>query len=204
MIDFQRFEKFLSSMRAEANFLIKKESDLRSKISDLTTALHHTNEAQDIMNAVSILSQEEFKAVIEELVTEALQSVYGDTYSFEIESKIQRNQPEVYFHVIIDGEKFSIKNDELGGGVVDVVSFALRVALWAINNPRTDNVLILDEPLKNLDSERLISIGNMIKEISQSLGLQFIIVTHETQLAEISDASWVVTKCGKTSDVEKV
>jgi len=198
------YEKFLANSTALKEMLTQKVSTLQSKFDELSLGIKSIDEAHDVMNAVSILSQEETKGVIEDLVTQALQAVYGETYSFEIENRIQRGQPETYLYVVIGNDKYLIKGDELGGGVIDVVSFALRVVIWAINDPKTDNVLILDEPLKNLDNERLILFGNIIKELSKALGLQMIIVTHENQIAEIADASYYVKKEKEVSIVEKI
>jgi DNA repair exonuclease SbcCD ATPase subunit len=109
----------------------------------------------------------------------------------------------MHFNVVINGDRYSVRNEELGGGVVDVVAFALRATLWAMNDPQSDDVLILDEPLKNLDVERMKRMGNVIHELSKSLNLQFIIVTHETELVDYADASFLVTKDNGVSHVEK-
>jgi acetoin utilization transport system ATP-binding protein len=141
--------------------------------------------------------------VVEALVTEALHYVFGDNYSFEIESTVSRSQAEAQMWVVIDDYQHSLK-DELGGGVVDVCSFVLRVTFWALQVNRTEPVLIFDEPLKNVDSGRLEAIGVMIKSLSERLGVQFILVTHEQELASIADVSYRVIITNGTSTVEKI
>jgi len=106
--------------------------------------------------------------------------------------------------VKIGDKKYSLRNEELGGGVIDIVSFALRVTAWAISNNRSDNVMLLDEPIKNLDSTRIPRAGEMIKKLSSDLGLQFLIVTHSDELMNIADSMFIVKKVGQTSIVEKV
>jgi len=203
MINLAKYERFVAENRALVNLLTSKRAELEGRITKLQNVGKDLSEALDVMNAVSILCQEQFKGVVEGIVTDALKFVYGETYSFEMDSEIKRNQPEIVFYVVIDGHRYSIRNDDIGGGVIDVVAFALRVTLWALQDQQTDNVMILDEPLKNLDVNRLVLMGDMIKKISQDLGLQFIVVTHETQLAEAADASWFVTKSKNVSTVEQ-
>lgn len=204
MINLAKYERFVAENRALVSLLASKKAELEGRITKLQNVGKDFSEALDVMNVVSILCQEQFKGVVEGIVTDALKFVYGEMYSFEMDSEIKRNQPEILFYVVIDGHRYSIKNDDIGGGVIDVVAFALRVTLWALQDQQTDNVMIMDEPLKNLDSDRLVLVGSMIKKISMDLGLQFIIVTHETQLAEAADASWLVTKNKNVSIVEKV
>ena len=204
MIDLQKYERFVADGRAMISLLRDKEVHLDNRLIILNRVGLDLSESMDIMNAVSVLCQEEFKGVVEGIVTDAIRFVYGDEYSFEMDVEVKRNQPEIHFFVVINGHRYSIRNDDIGGGVIDVVAFALRVTLWALQDSQTDNVMVLDEPLKNLDAERLVLVGNMIKKLSEDLDLQFIMVTHEIQIAEAADASWLVTKTKKVSTVEKI
>jgi len=178
-------------------------STVQNELLQLKEKFTNLLSAQDIINAVSILVQSEFNGVVEGLVTEALQYVFGGGYSFEIENTVSRSQAEAQMWVVIDGTQHSLK-DELGGGVVDVVSFVLKVTFWALQINRTEPVLIFDEPLKNVDSGRLEAIGMMIRSLSERLGLQFLIVTHEHELAEVADVSWRVVITDGVSLVEKI
>ena len=204
MSDLEIYERFLNSKLAMKDLLTRRMTSLEDRASELSTLRNLLQEAQDVMNIVSTLAQDNVKGVIEGIVTHALQAVYDDTYSFEMESKISRNQPEMHPTVIIAGHRYSIRNEELGGGVADVVAFALRITLWAMNDPQSDNVLILDEPLKNLDADRMKLIGGVIQELSKSLSLQFIISSHEPELIDCADVSFLVTKDNGVSHVEKV
>jgi DNA repair ATPase RecN len=205
-MDLTRYKKSHAEISAKKQLLEAKVKTLGETITSLENQSVCILRAQEIMNIVSSLAQEECKGAIEELVTFALKSVYGDDYSFEIENKIFRNQPETFMYVVINGTRYLVKDvdDHFGGGVADVISFFLRVIAWAIQEEKTDNVLILDEPLKNLDPERLRLCGDSIREIAKSLGLQFIIINRLPQLAEIADVSFIVTKEAGVSHVERV
>lgn len=203
-MDLEKYSSFYSAKKAEKDLLAKKRDEMLAKIDRKKAKIGYLEEALDIMNVVGVLSQEEFRDVIEELVTQALQFVFGSGYSFELESSITRDQPEIRIHVVVDGVKFSSKEDELGGGVSDVVSLALRVILWAIRYERTEPVLIFDEPFKFLDYDRLPCLREMLSYLSETLGLQFIVVTHDSELAELADTHYYVEKEDGVSKVTKV
>lgn len=77
-------------------------------------------------------------------------------------------------------ERASHKPSELSGGEQQRVS----VARALINNPR---VILADEPSGNLDSVTKNELHNLFFTLRQELGQTFVIVTHDTGLAEMSD-----------------
>jgi DNA repair ATPase RecN len=103
---------------------------------------------------------------------------------------------------IVNGQKeyYEDAENELGGGIVDICSFSLRVVLWTMEAPRSRNVFILDEPGKNLGA-LLPLFGQMLREVSHKLNFQLIIITHDEALAEMADRVFVVTHDGRESHV---
>lgn len=199
----QEYKDFLLRTQTQVESLKSRQKELKKKRQKSESHLKCLGEAREVMGQVGVLAQMEIKQIIEELVTQSLQAVFGDEYSFEVEDQIQRNKPETNFYVVIDGRRHLLKG-ELGGGVVDLVAFSLRVVLWAITSPRTRYTIILDEPLKFVDKTRLEQVGVMIKKLSEMLGLQFIIVTHEEQLMDAADRAYLVEKVKGHSKVRKI
>jgi len=203
MIDLIQYENFLSQKKATKGLLENKRENLLIEIKDHQTYLMDIEEALGVMNDVSLLVQREFKEVVEILVTQALQFILGDNHSFEIDSKIARNQPEIHLFIVIDGERFSPQDDEFSGGQADVVSFALRVILWAIQAERTRASLLFDEPFRNLHgTKNAESVREMVRYLSKTLHLQFIIITQDEELVDVADAAFIVTKELGISKVE--
>jgi ABC-type lipoprotein export system ATPase subunit len=74
--------------------------------------------------------------------------------------------------------------------------------LWSLENPKSRNVIIMDEPFRF--SGRLITKAvTMVKELSDKLGIQFIINTHSDELIDIADRSWQVLNIKGQSIVEQ-
>ena len=77
-------------------------------------------------------------------------------------------------------ERIFHKPNELSGGEQQRVS----VARALINNPQ---VILADEPSGNLDTQTKNDLHRLFFTLREELAQTFIIVTHDTELAEMSD-----------------
>ena len=104
-----------------------------------------------------------------------------------------------------DGKTYSNVTRNVGGGVVDVIAFALRIALWKLKTPQTRNTIILDEPFKHLRGKKEQQrSGLLLRELSNKLGIQFIIITPKNSvIEENSDKIFVIGKSGRRSIIEE-
>jgi DNA repair exonuclease SbcCD ATPase subunit len=94
--------------------------------------------------------------------------------------------------------------DASGGGSVDVASFALRVAFMSMENPPSRKVLILDEPFRFVSPDLQHKCSEMIREISQRMGLQVIMISHAENIIDSADKVFEVVKVGEISEVKIV
>jgi len=195
---------FLSDVKAERRLLLEKKEEKSIKIDALKVLVGDLTDAQEVMNLTGTLAQEEFEGFIESMVTEALQMVFGSGFAFEIETRVVRNQPETYLYVVEDGVKTPVKDDMVGGGLLDLISMVLRVVVWSIQKHRTRPVMILDEPGKNMDRKKINQLVAMIRKFHELLGLQFIIVTHDDKIIEMADRAFLVTRSKGTAEVNVV
>ncbi len=74
------------------------------------------------------------------------------------------------------------------------------IARALINNPK---ILLADEPTGNLDSENSDRICNIFRNINQEFGTTFIVVTHDTRIAEHTDRVIIINDGRIQSDVKK-
>jgi DNA repair exonuclease SbcCD ATPase subunit len=118
------------------------------------------------------------------LVSIALAAVFPDPYAFVLRFVKRREKTEADLIFVKDGNEGS-PMDVSGGGPLDVASFALRTATWAIKPTR--NVLILDEPGKYISRDLQSKFSEMIKYLSVKLELQFLIVSHIPEITECAD-----------------
>jgi hypothetical protein len=150
-------EKILERYHKLSNRREFLQTDLNDKTSLIDSKLAVVDDlarAQWVITEIQKSTQERFKNKIESLVTMAIKSVYDRPLGFELVFERKRDKmeckPLIYEVVGNEKEYYDDPENELGGGIVDICSFALRVVLWTMEKPRSRNVFILDEPGKNL------------------------------------------------------
>lgn len=188
MIDIDEYQTFLSDTKATLKFLNEDKDKTLGYIEEMKSSIGVIAESQTIMSALGIVLQEDIKKVFEELVTQSLQAIFGSEYTFELESRIARGKPEIELFIVENGVRYSPRYEK-GGGIIDVVAFSLRIVSWAIREPRSQNVMILDEPFRCMHKEVLSFLSEMMQKISSELGLQIICITHENQIAIVAEFS---------------
>ena len=193
----------LSGLKAKQNWLGEQRDNIVSGLHKERSNLKLSEKARETVVNVLLMTQEQVKEFIETTVSLALSLVYGDDYSFELEYSVKRNQSEVVPWIVIDGERFSPKTD-VGGGVVDVSSFALRLAIFSLMEPKPRNIFILDEPARFLSRDKQPLFGAMLKEVSTMLGVQIIMVSHSKDIIDYADKAYEVEQDNGISKVRLI
>ncbi|MCR3957007.1 MAG: ATPase, partial [Gudongella sp.] len=91
-----------------------------------------------------------------------------------------------------------------GGGVVDIVSLALRISFMQTHKPSIEGPLILDEPAKHVSEEYIYNVGDFVRQSSSMFNRQIIMVTHNSHLAALSEDAYRVELKGTESSVSRV
>ena len=172
----------------------KAEQFIREKKRDL----RRHEQAREIIREVGLKTQQQLQFHISDITSLALEAVFDNPYKLITEFIQRRNKTECDLYFERDGNRIDPLSAS-GGGTVDVASFALRVASWSMQRPRSRNVLILDEPFRYLSSDLLPKASEMLNQISKKLKLQIIMVTHAEELIENADRVFEVKiKKGKS------
>lgn len=162
-----------------ANSLVKTE---RKALHLAKRKLRYTEKAQWIIQSLAQEIQQKAHKQITQVVSSCIAAVFEDPYEFNIEFVRKRNRTEAKLTFLRDGHAY-IPMDETGLGVVDVASFALRVACLALSQPKKRGALFLDEPFRFPSEEYPAKIGQMLLTLGKDLGIQFVLVTHKKELA---------------------
>jgi len=197
-------DKYLRISERRKGYL--EEADHTGK--ELTRMEEQTQDfvrAQGFFIELAEQTQRYFREQVESLATVAVRSVFDRPYSVKLLSEKRRGRMETEILILENGEEFQPK-DEMGGSMMDLLSFVMRVILWSLQSPRSRNTFVLDEPMKFLGSGiRLQQAARMLNEISRSLQCQLIIVTHETEvLAALADTAYLIEHNGVESLVELI
>ena len=165
-------------------FLEKSIEDLETKVEREEEELERTEQALSLIQEVAKQVQSNLQIIISSFVTEALGSIFEDPYEFRLSFVERRRQVEADLSLVRDGLEVS-PLDAAGGGVVDVISFALRLLFWSVGDYRP--IMILDEPFKNLSADLQPLAGAFLRQMVEKLGIQFLIISHIQQLIGEAD-----------------
>lgn len=197
-------EKLLRNLQdkeVERRILGKEINSWRDKIDELMETVSDFETSRSILQKASQITQEKLSFHVSEVVSNALAAVFDDPYKFKVDFVTRRNVTECDL-LFVRNDNDMPPLDSCGYGSSDVASLALRIAFWKLEG-NAANCIVCDEPFRNLSLDKQPLASIMIKQLSEMLGLQFIIVTHSEGLMDAADKVFRVTK-NKYSVVEEI
>ncbi len=186
MSNIQNLRNRLEQQKGQKSQIEQNIVSLTQSVKEKKRDLRKHEQAREVIREVGLKTQQQLSFHISDITSLALDAVFNDPYKLITEFVERRNKTECDLLFERDGERFDPLTAS-GGGAVDVAAFALRVASWSMQRPKSRSTLILDEPLRFLSADHQEQASVMIKEISKKLGIQFIIITHEPVLASYAD-----------------
>ena len=205
--DFTQFQNRLESLKRrdieteqKTKELNRRIAGLNQKISDAEKETLVLNQAISLLTAAADTARKNAKAHFEKVVTNALQFVTQSRgYEFVIQEKNSKTKAayEFYIKSMVNGvECLQKPEDANGGGFVDIISTASKYAYLEIfSDPRImSSTLFYDEPGKMISADMSVKFAEYLKFLGTHYGRQTIMITHNENLANVADATFVVTK----------
>jgi len=184
--------------RGRQSQVVTNLTEAEETFEELQTSLEQHEQAREVVKQAGLKTQQALAFHISDITSLALQAVFSDPYNLSVNFVQRRNKTECDLLFERNGEEVD-PMDASGGGAVDVAAFALRVASWSMQAPRTTNCIVLDEPMRFLSTDLQPKASEMMQQLSKKLKLQFLIITHEELLTEEADNIIEVTKPKKVS-----
>lgn len=193
-MEIQKIKELYQQSKGMKNQLINLLEKSKLEKNQLEQKLKYVEQAQVFLQKVAQETQEHLKFQIEDIVNLALETCFPGEYEFEILFEISRGKTSA--ELSFKDQRSSRPIDPMnasGGGVADVVAFALRIACYAMENG-TDNLIVLDEPMKFVSRDLLANVCEIFRTLADKLNLQVIMVTHIPELIDVADRVFVVKK----------
>jgi predicted phosphodiesterase len=149
-------------------------------------------------------SREETCIQIQNMVNQALRYVFDSAPEFKIVLHEQVEPPEAEFLVISSCgsvNTYCATPNTCGGGVIEVISLALRAAFLELARPSLSGPLVLDEPVKQVSSRFVSHVARFLKGFADAFGRQVIVATCNQSLAGTADAVFILRMESGTSVV---
>lgn len=177
---------------------------VEAQLADFREQLEMFEQVQWLLAQTTELARAQIKTHVERTVTAALQAVFGREMRFEILLREVGGQTAADWRVVDASEEGEISGDPedaRGGGVSDVVSLALRLALLELVRPRLGGPILLDEVGKHVSTAHRPALAEFLKAYAQRTGRQIILVTHAEELATAADVAYRVERKNGVSEV---
>ncbi len=200
-------KNYISREKGKKDKLIEQLNEYKLEVDIVDNNIELLEKVVILFQKTSEFAREQAKAQIETLVTKCLQFIFESDIEFLIEIDELRNKANAEFYVVSKNDGIIIKTKpELsrGGGIVDIVSLALRIAFLQIHKPGIQGPLILDEPAKHVSDDYIYNVGDFLKQTSEMFNRQIIMVTHNQHLSALSNNSYRVELSGSESVVSRV
>lgn len=193
--------------KGRLDLLKEQERSIKEQLVNLASDLHLWRQAMALLIDVSDLSRERVRRSIEATVTAALGAIVSGELAFRVEVGDRGGRPTADWLVVsrYGSEVVAVQPEEArGGGIVDVVSLALRMAVLELIRPRIPGPLILDEPGKMVSEEYVPALAEFLRRYAESTGRQVLMVTHNEALVEAAHRGYRVTKVDGISRIEEL
>jgi len=193
-----QLSKSRTALERRKGELVRLESDLgraRSEWDQHQAQQQVFEQVSQLLQQTAEHAREQARTNIEGLVSSTLQAIFGPGYSFCIEMTERAGRPEAEFYVVSKFEGKALKTkpqDSRGGGVVDVLSLGLRIAMLETYQPRLQGPMILDEPAKHVSEDYIHAVADLLGRVADSFERQVIMVTHSAHLAESGSVAYRV------------
>jgi len=187
--------------------LKKNKDEEEEKLKKLELEIDNLKKVKILLQKTSQFAREQSKKQMEYLITQCLQYIFDSKMEFFIDIKEKGEKIEAEFYVISEqnNDKIITKpQDSRGGGVVDIISLAIRIAMMEIHYPKIEGPLILDEPAKHVSDDYIVNVAEFLKNVSSMFNRQIIMVTHNSHLLESGDYVYRVTLNNGISLAEKI
>jgi DNA repair ATPase RecN len=200
-------KSFVTKEQGKKEKLLEQIEQNKIIIDEIQKEIELIEKVSVLLQSTSEFARNQAKIQTENLVTNCLQYIFENNIEFEIEIEELYGKPNAEFYVTTNAEDMIIKTKpELsrGGGVVDIISLALRIAFLQIHKPQIEGPLILDEPAKHVSEDYIFNVADFLKKASEMFERQIIMVTHNDHLASIGTTSYRIELEGSESHVQKI
>lgn len=202
-----RLNSYIAKEQGKKEKILEQIEENKSLIENIQNQIDINEKVSILLQKTSEFARSQAKIQIESLVTNCLQYIFENNMKFKIEIEELYGKPSADFFVITKHNDIIIKTKpELsrGGGVVDIISLALRIAFLQINKPQIEGPLILDEPAKHVSEDYIFNVADFLKKASEMFNRQIIIVTHNNHLSAIGTNTYKINLNETVSHVERL
>jgi DNA repair ATPase RecN len=195
------------SGRGQRDLLIAQRTEKEAQRSRVLADLTRWQLTKALLTEVTEFARQQLVERIEATVTAGLRIILGrEDLSFRVAFRKVSEVSWADWQVVSlygDGGVEVANDPEMarGGGIVDIVSLALRLALLELSIPKPEGPVILDEPAKMVSIQYSENLATFLKSYAIRTNRQVVMVTHNFELAKAGDLIYWVSQQDGVSNV---
>lgn len=195
----------IKAMEFENKSIDKKIDDESKKVKISERELNIFRQALEIVENIANSRRSAIKEQIEAILSEAVSFIYGYEYSVELTYDTKNNRSSLIIELVRKTKKGEIRRemDGFGGGVSDTISVPLRLMVL-LSSKTNSPVCILDECYKHMDGERIELVAELLKSLTDKLGIQLIFCSHHETIREKADMVCQISDKNGKSIIENI
>lgn len=206
-VKLKRLEKKIIEEDSRKKLLEERKIKYKSDKKELEKELELLSSVNVLLQKTSNFAREQSKRQIEQLTTNCMQFIFDNESKFEIDIQELYGKASAEFYIVDKVDDLEVRTrpiESRGGGLVDILSLALRISFLQLYKPLIGGPLVLDEPGKHVSEEYIHNVADFLKRSSEMFSRQVIMVTHNAHLASIATNSYKVDNINNTSSVELI
>ena len=197
-MEFTEIKEKLNTLKVKKQSNEELLKSRKQRLEEIKTETEEVLKSISVCQNVATEVQKQLSVKIDTIVNLALATCFGDEYTFKLNYVPARGKTEVEFLLLQNGKEIDPMNQN-GGGLIDILCFALRVAVFNISH--TDDFMVYDEPFRFVSKGLREKVAEVVHTFSERLNIQIVEVTHVEELMDNSDKRFVIKKINKVSDV---
>ncbi len=181
IVTLQQMKQRVDALQGDFNHASRAADEEQDALALAAADVEAQQEAQAILQALAQQIQQQAHTQVAAIVSKCLEAIFEDPYQLRINFKQARGKTEAELTFLRDDIEVD-PLDASGGGVVDVASFALRLAALILSRPARRRLLVLDEPFKHIHISHSKAIQQMLTTVAREMEVQIVMVTHNKSL----------------------
>jgi len=199
---FKQIQQEFNRKVGQLESLKERKASLDQKVIELTVNEDHLAKASLFLQSLSDVTRVQVLEKISGIVTDALQTVKDKNLVFQMNLTTRASQPVLDMTILdkLSGQSYDVINS-FGGGISDIISIALRIALLCRWQPQLNRIILFDEVGKFVSVKDQELLAEFVKRASEMLNIQMIWISHSNVLEQAAHKTFEVTKDGGISHV---
>ncbi len=176
----------------EARSLARRGREAEAEVARCTAELASYERICGVLTRIGEREQAAAQRQVEELVTRALQVIFGEELSFKLVPSVKRDQACLDFMLVSSYGATTVETPVMearGGGMAAVVGFALRLVVLLLT-PGVRRFLALDESFAHVSTSYEPRVAEFLREVADKARVQLLLITHSTAYSDLADEKY--------------